>query len=76
MSTRATASTLVLKIVGMDTSESSIANAQQAYSHVKARVGSVYDDLGNQYGVFPLVVSLKSSTPYVSARLCQNAFLA
>jgi 2-polyprenyl-6-hydroxyphenyl methylase/3-demethylubiquinone-9 3-methyltransferase len=52
-------STLDFDVVGIDTSESGIANAQKAYPHVKTRVGNAYDDLASQYGTFPLVVSLE-----------------
>lgn len=46
-------------VVGVDISESGIANAQKAYPHVEVRLGSAYDDLASQYGMFPLVVSLE-----------------
>jgi 2-polyprenyl-3-methyl-5-hydroxy-6-metoxy-1,4-benzoquinol methylase len=52
-------STLGFDVTGVDTSESGVANAQNAYPHVKIHAGSAYDDLASQYGTFPLVVSLE-----------------
>jgi 2-polyprenyl-3-methyl-5-hydroxy-6-metoxy-1,4-benzoquinol methylase len=41
-------SVLGFDVVGVDTSESGIANAQKSYPHVKTRLGSAYDDLASE----------------------------
>ncbi len=46
-------------ITGMDVSSEGIAQAQAAYSELKLRQGSAYDDLAAEYGQFPVVLSLE-----------------
>lgn len=52
-------STLGFAVTGIDPSESGIAVARVAYPHLRVAVGDAYDDLADQYGTFPLVVSLE-----------------
>jgi 2-polyprenyl-3-methyl-5-hydroxy-6-metoxy-1,4-benzoquinol methylase len=46
-------------VTGVDPSEEGIAQANRAYPHLKLYGGSAYDDLRNQYGQFPVVLSLE-----------------
>ena len=52
-------SKLGFEITGVDASEEGIAQAHQSYPDMNLRLGSAYDDLGNQYGHFPIVISLE-----------------
>lgn len=44
---------------GIDSSESALQQAHQAYPGLKLEVGSAYDDLKTRYGQFPMVISLE-----------------
>src|SRR5262245_12175836 len=46
-------------VTGIDVSESGIALGRNSFPHLNLHVGSVYDDLAEAYGQFPLVVSLE-----------------
>jgi 2-polyprenyl-6-hydroxyphenyl methylase/3-demethylubiquinone-9 3-methyltransferase len=46
-------------VTGIDLSESGVALGRQSFPYLKLHVGSVYDDLADTYGQFPLVVSLE-----------------
>src|SRR5262249_43296816 len=50
---------LGFEMTGVDVSREGIEQARRAYPHVRADVGSCYDDLAARYGTFPLVVSLE-----------------
>jgi 2-polyprenyl-6-hydroxyphenyl methylase/3-demethylubiquinone-9 3-methyltransferase len=52
-------SELGFDVDGIDVSESGVVAAQQAFPHVRVRLGSAYDDLRGEYGTYPLVVSLE-----------------
>jgi len=52
-------STLGIEVTGVDASEEGIAQAHQAYPDLNLNLGSAYDDLKNQYGQFPVVISLE-----------------
>lgn len=52
-------SKLGFEITGVDASEEGIAQAHQSYPDMNLRLGSAYDDLRNQYGHFPIVISLE-----------------
>jgi 2-polyprenyl-3-methyl-5-hydroxy-6-metoxy-1,4-benzoquinol methylase len=69
-------STLNFHVVGVDTSESGIANAQKTYPHVKSYVGSAYDDLASKYGTFPLVVSLEVIEHCIDPRAFAKTFFS
>ena len=47
------------EITAIDPSKSGIKQAKSGYPHIKFEEGSAYDDLANQYGTFPIVVSLE-----------------
>ena len=47
------------EVTGVDASEEGIAQAHQSYPDLNLRLGSAYDDLRNQYGQFPIVISLE-----------------
>lgn len=47
------------EVTGVDPSASGIQQAKTAYPHISLHAGSCYDPLGEQYGTFPLVVSLE-----------------
>lgn len=51
--------TLGFDVVGIDPSESGIAQAKGVQSNVRFEVGSAYDDLLNIYGEFDYIVSLE-----------------
>lgn len=46
-------------VVGVDPSESGIANARQAYPELSLHIRSAYDDLVGEFGRFPIVLSLE-----------------
>jgi 2-polyprenyl-3-methyl-5-hydroxy-6-metoxy-1,4-benzoquinol methylase len=46
-------------VVGVDTSESGVSLANDAFPNLRIEVGSAYDDLAAKYGTFPLVLSLE-----------------
>ena len=46
-------------VTGVDPSEEGIRQAQATYTDLKLRNGSAYDDLADQYGQFPVVLSLE-----------------
>lgn len=46
-------------VTGVDPSTEGIAHAQAAYPELKLAKGSAYDDLADQYGQFPVVLSLE-----------------
>jgi 2-polyprenyl-3-methyl-5-hydroxy-6-metoxy-1,4-benzoquinol methylase len=46
-------------VVGIDASESGIAEAKRAYPEIRLDLGSAYDDLAARYGQFDAVVSLE-----------------
>ena len=46
-------------VVGVDASVSAIREANQRYPSLRLEIGSVYDDLANTYGTFPIVLSLE-----------------
>jgi 2-polyprenyl-6-hydroxyphenyl methylase/3-demethylubiquinone-9 3-methyltransferase len=52
-------SELGFAVTGVDESQTGIAQAKAAFPHVRAHVGSAYDDLAAIYGTFPLVISLE-----------------
>lgn len=47
------------EVTGIDASEEGIAQARKFYPGLNLHSGSAYDDLRNQYGQFPLVLSLE-----------------
>lgn len=47
------------EVAGVDPSEEGIAAAKRAYPSIDLRLGSAYDPLHQQFGKFPLVVSLE-----------------
>lgn len=47
------------EVKGVDPSESGIAWAKQSFPHLDLREGSAYDPLADEFGRFPLVVSLE-----------------
>jgi 2-polyprenyl-3-methyl-5-hydroxy-6-metoxy-1,4-benzoquinol methylase len=51
--------TLGIKATGVDASEEGIAQAHQSYPDLNLHLGSAYDDLGNQFGQFAVVISLE-----------------
>jgi 2-polyprenyl-6-hydroxyphenyl methylase/3-demethylubiquinone-9 3-methyltransferase len=67
---------LGFEAVGVDISESGIAQANAAYPRVRADVGSAYDDLAPQYGTFSLVVSLKVIEHCKDPRTFARTFLS
>jgi 2-polyprenyl-6-hydroxyphenyl methylase/3-demethylubiquinone-9 3-methyltransferase len=67
-------SSLGFDVLGVDTSESGIAQAQA--SGVKAQLGSAYDDLASVYGTFPLVVSLEVIEHCYDPRAFGRTFLS
>jgi 2-polyprenyl-6-hydroxyphenyl methylase/3-demethylubiquinone-9 3-methyltransferase len=46
-------------VAGVDPSQEGIANANQAWPHLRLETGSAYDDLAARFGRFPMVVSLE-----------------
>lgn len=52
-------SKLGIEVTGVDASEEGIAQAYQSYPDVNLHLGSTYDDLRDQYGQFPVVISLE-----------------
>src|SRR5262245_15482361 len=60
----------------VDTSETGIALANEAFPHVHALVGSAYNDLASRYGTFPLVVSLEVVEHCVDPRAFAKTFFA
>ena len=46
-------------VTGVDPSKEGIKNAQSTYPHLKLKIGSAYDNLGDKYGKFPVVLSLE-----------------
>lgn len=52
-------SQLGFEITGVDASVEGIAQAHRSYPGLNLHLGSVYDDLSNQYGPFPAVLSLE-----------------
>jgi 2-polyprenyl-6-hydroxyphenyl methylase/3-demethylubiquinone-9 3-methyltransferase len=50
---------LGFEVVGVDTSESGIAQAAAAHPRCRFEVANAYDDLVKRYGRFPVVVSLE-----------------
>jgi 2-polyprenyl-3-methyl-5-hydroxy-6-metoxy-1,4-benzoquinol methylase len=47
------------KVVGVDPSDSAVAQANLAYPNVRIEVGSAYDDLSSKFGKFPMAISLE-----------------
>ncbi len=56
-------------VVGIDYSNSGIAEANKAFPDVRLEVGSAYDDLPAKYGKFSLVVSLEVIEHLYSPRI-------
>lgn len=52
-------SKLGFEVSGIDASEEGIAQAHQSYPGLNLHLGSAYDNLKNQYGQFPVVISLE-----------------
>ena len=52
-------SQLGFEVTGIDASVEGIAQALMSYPDLNLHVGSAYDDLRNQYGQFPVVLSLE-----------------
>src|SRR5207245_1036678 len=52
-------SNLGFEVTGVDASEEGISQAHQSYPDLNLHLGSAYDDLRNQYGQFPVVISLE-----------------
>jgi 2-polyprenyl-6-hydroxyphenyl methylase/3-demethylubiquinone-9 3-methyltransferase len=52
-------SQLGLEVTGIDASSEGIAQANQFYPDLNLQLGSAYDELRNQYGQFPVVISLE-----------------
>ena len=52
-------SKLGFEVIGVDASEEGIAQAHHSYPDLNLHLGSAYDDLRNQYGQFPVVISLE-----------------
>jgi 2-polyprenyl-3-methyl-5-hydroxy-6-metoxy-1,4-benzoquinol methylase len=52
-------SNLGFEVTGVDASAEGISQAHQSYSDLNLHLGSAYDDLRNQYGQFPVVISLE-----------------
>lgn len=46
-------------VTGIDISSSGVQIAQRSFPQLKIELGSVYDDLAEKYGTFPVVVSLE-----------------
>jgi len=46
-------------VMGVDPSAEGITQARQSYPNLKLQTGSAYDDLVNQHGQFPVVLSLE-----------------
>jgi 2-polyprenyl-6-hydroxyphenyl methylase/3-demethylubiquinone-9 3-methyltransferase len=47
------------KVTGIDPSVEGIGQARRAYPGIRLEVGDCYSDLANQYGKFPIVLSLE-----------------
>ena len=47
------------EVTGVDPSEEGIRQARKAHPELDVHVGSAYDDLRDEYGTFPAVVSLE-----------------
>ena len=47
------------EVTGVDASQEGIAQAHQSYPDLNLHLGSAYDNLRNQYGQFPVVISLE-----------------
>jgi 2-polyprenyl-3-methyl-5-hydroxy-6-metoxy-1,4-benzoquinol methylase len=69
-------SELGFDVVGIDTSETGVGYAQNAFPNITARVGSAYDDLAETYGTFPLVVSLEVIEHCIDPRAFAKTFLS
>ena len=69
-------SKLGFDVTGVDTSETGIAQAQEAYPHARFDVGSAYDDLMRRYGTFPLVVSLEVIEHCIDPHAFAKTFLS
>ena len=69
-------SKLGFQMTAVDTSESGIAEARKAFPHVAAQIGSAYENLAEQYGTFPLVVSLEVIEHCFDPRTFLKTFLA
>ena len=69
-------SELGFEVTGVDMSEAGIAVAQKHFPQVHAHVGSVYEDLKAQYGMFPLVVSLEVIEHCMYPRMFVKTFLS
>ena len=50
---------LGFEVTGVDASEEGIIRAHQSLPDLNIHLGSAYDDLQNQYGQFPIVISLE-----------------
>ncbi len=46
-------------VIGVDPSETAVAQANLAYPHLKIEIGSAYDDLRAKYGTYPMVISIE-----------------
>jgi 2-polyprenyl-6-hydroxyphenyl methylase/3-demethylubiquinone-9 3-methyltransferase len=69
-------SALGFETTAVDTSETGIALAHEAFPHINAFVGSAYDDLASRYGTFPLVVSLEVVEHCIDPRAFAKTFFA
>lgn len=46
-------------VMGVDPSETAVAQATLAYPHLKIEIGSTYDDLRAKFGTYPMTTSLE-----------------
>ena len=58
------------RVVGIDTWEDGIAEANAAFPELRLDVGSAYDDLAERYGQFDAVVSLEVVEHLIDPKLC------
>jgi 2-polyprenyl-3-methyl-5-hydroxy-6-metoxy-1,4-benzoquinol methylase len=57
------------EVIGVDPSKEGIQQAQQSYPALKLVLGSAYDNLAEQYGQFPVVLSLEVVEHVYSPRI-------
>lgn len=67
---------LGFEVTGVDVSREGIEQARRAYPHVRAEIGSCYDDLAARYGTFPLVISLEVIEHCMDPRAFAKTFLS
>ncbi len=67
---------LGFEVTAIDMSEEGVAIARKHYPHIHAHLGSAYGDLKQQYGTFPLVVSLEVIEHCMYPRLFVKNFLS